>query len=107
MATPEFISPEEFSARVRCSMSTVWRMLRKRQLPAIQPGGRRKRWLINWTEFVRQTNERSLHLEEDSIKLEPAPERATDRVISGPCPTWMKTQRRRRKSSEEEAVRIG
>jgi len=46
MNSPQFHSPEQFSAASGLSIATIRRYLRDRKLPFVQPGGPRGRILI-------------------------------------------------------------
>ena len=55
-----YVSPDEFVALSGLSIATVYRRVRAGQLPAIQPGGARTRWLIDKTA-LRMPSDQALN----------------------------------------------
>jgi len=50
-----YVSPQQFSELTGHSLQTVYRRLWDGSLPAIQSGGKRKSWRIDWTAYQERT----------------------------------------------------
>ena len=93
--TKRFISLEEFRRLTGWSASTVRRRLKDGSLPAVQPGGRRKLWLIDVEAFqAGRAPARMAELQAAPANSQTPVDQEADATSSarlpGPRPGWLR-----------------
>ena len=100
MTLPKIVTPEEFHKIVPgMSLPKIYRLAKKGDLPASQPGGHGSKWLINLDMFLIQFHEKQNNHEKQN--KESGQDRSSKKCKdeerpNGPLPRWLKNVNQRR-----------
>ena len=92
MENRRYLSPSEFAVATGTSVKTVRRHLKAGRLPAIQIGGRRTLWRIDFEEFSRRAAHPITEVQRGCEQVSPNVQNESRERISGPPPKWTRTK---------------